>query len=93
MNKIVTFCSFLIATTLEHKSTDRIDIMALLLFSEIDFKKYTSLLEEHNLKHYFDRLFNIINNFDGIKYLDLNPREFKLKKRELLGKMGKKNKR
>ena len=93
MNKIVTFCSFPIATILEHKSTNRIDIMALLLFSEMNFDKYNSLLEKHNLKHYFDGLFWIINNFDGIKYLELNPREFKLKKRELLGKMGKKNKR
>ncbi len=74
-------------------SKDRIDIMALLLFSEIDFKKYNSLLEKHNLKQYLNRLFVIINNFDDIKYLDLNPREFKLKKRELMGKMGKKNKK
>ena len=74
-------------------SKDRIDIIALLIFSEIDFKKYHSLLAKHNLKHYFDRLFIIINNFDGIKYLDLNPREFKLKKRELLRKLGKKNKK
>ncbi len=71
-------------------SKDRIDIMALLLFSEIDFKKYNSLLEKHNLKHYLNRLFSIINNFNEIKYLDLNPREFKLKKRELLRKLGKK---
>jgi len=68
-------------------SKDRIDIMALLLFSEIDFKKYSSLLEKHNLKHYLNRLFRVINNFDGIKYLELNPREFKLKKKELLGKI------
>ena len=74
-------------------SKDRIDIMALLIFSEIDFKKYNSLLEKHNLKHYLDRLFSIINNFDGIKYLELNPREFKLKKGELLRKLGKKNKK
>lgn len=74
-------------------SKDRIDIMALLIFSEIDFKKYHSLLAKHNLKHYFDRLLVIINNFNEIKYLDLNPREFKLKKRELLRKLGKKNKK
>jgi len=74
-------------------SKDRIDIMALLIFSEMDFDKYNSLLEKHNLKHYFDRLFGIINNFDDIKYLNLNPREFKLKKRELLRKMGKRNKK
>lgn len=74
-------------------SKDRIDIMALLIFSEIDLKKYSFLLEKHGLKHYLGRLFSIINNFDGIKYLDLNLREFKLKKRELLRKMGKKNKK
>src|SRR3989338_4054937 len=47
---------------------DRVDIMALLLFSEIDFNKYNSLLAKHNLKHYFGRLFSIINNFEDIKY-------------------------
>jgi len=65
-------------------SKDRIDIMALLIFSEVDFKVYTSLLEKYNLKHYLNRLVSIINNFDDIKYLELNPREFKLKKIELL---------
>ncbi len=74
-------------------SKDRIDIMALLLFSEIDFKKYNYLLEKHKLKHYSDRLFSIISNFDDIKYINLNPREFKLKKRELLRNLGKKNKK
>ena len=71
-------------------SKDRIDIMALMLFSEIDFKKYDYLLEKHKLRHYIDRLFVIINNFNDIKYLELNPREFKLKKMELLRKLGKK---
>ena len=39
------------------------------------------------------RLANIISSFKEIKYLNMNPREFKLKKRELLGKMGKRNKK
>ncbi|MBI2522881.1 hypothetical protein HYW19_00665 [Candidatus Woesearchaeota archaeon] len=74
-------------------SKDRIDIMALLIFSEIDFKGYRLLLKMHNISHYANRLLSIVTDFKDIKYLDLNPREFKLKKRELLKKMGKKNKK
>jgi len=70
-------------------SKDRVDIMALLLFSEIDFREYKLLLKRHNLIHYSDRLLSIINGFKDINYLDLNPREFKLKKRELLRKLRK----
>src|SRR3989338_1957410 len=70
-------------------SKDRVDIMALLLFSEIDFKEYKILLRKNSLIHYSDRLLSIINGFKDINYLDLNPREFKLKKRELLRKLRK----
>lgn len=66
---------------------DRIDIMTLLIFSEIDFEKYRMLLKKHNLKLFLTRLKKLINNFKEIKYLDLNPREFKLKKKELLEKL------
>lgn len=63
---------------------DRIDIMALLFFSDIDFKFYLSLLKKYNLKYYFERLKRIIKNFKDYEYLNLNPREFKLKKEKIL---------
>lgn len=66
---------------------DRIDIMTLLFFTEVDFKKYFELLKKYKLEHFLTRLRQIINEFRDINYLNLNPREFKLKKKELLGKL------
>jgi len=63
---------------------DRIDIMTLLMFTEINFKEYFSLLKRYNLEEYYSRLRNIINNFKAIKYLDINPREFKIRKNKLI---------
>lgn len=68
---------------------DRVDIMTLLLFSGVDFGKYRKLLKEHKLEWFLGRLKRIINSFTEIKYLGLNPREFKMKKKELLGRMEK----
>jgi|SRR3989344_1787032 len=68
---------------------DRIDIITLILFSEIDFKEYLELLKKYNLEDYYERLRAIINNFKEIKYLDLNPREFKLRKDKIIEKLKK----
>lgn len=66
---------------------DQIDIMTLLIYSEIDFKTYKKLLKEYKLEHFLPRLKHIIKTFKDIQYLDLNPRQFKLKKKEILAKI------
>lgn len=66
---------------------DQIDIISLICFSNIDFKKYNELLKKYKLEHFRARLKQILANFRDIKYLDLNPRQFKLKKEELLKKI------
>lgn len=68
---------------------DRLDIIALVLFAGIDFKKYYELIDKYKLQQYKKRLVEIITGFNELKYLGLNPREFKLKKKELLEKMKK----
>ncbi|MFH1054056.1 MAG: hypothetical protein V1740_06580 [Candidatus Woesearchaeota archaeon] len=68
---------------------DRVDIMTLLCRIEINFKEYIKLIKRYKIENYYDRLKNIINTFTEINYLDLNPREFRLKKKELLGKLRK----
>ena len=68
---------------------DRIDIMTLLFYADIDLKQYNILLERYKLKDYLKRLKKIIMEFREVKYLDLNPREFKLKKKEILEKLKK----
>jgi len=63
---------------------DKIDIMDLLLKCQIDFKEYKKILEKEKLNALKKRLIEIITKFDELKYLNLNPRQFKLKKEELL---------
>lgn len=66
---------------------DRVDIMALLLFTDFNFKIYFELLKRYKLNNYYARLMSIINNFKEYEYLGLNPREFKLKKNNVLKKL------
>lgn len=68
---------------------DRLDIMDLLLKTEIDFSVYNSLLEKHGLGHFKKKLIEIVQNFKEGEYLNLNPRELKKKKAELLEKIKK----
>ena len=68
---------------------DRVDIMALLLNLDIDFKMYFNLLKKYKMEFFYERLRNIITNFREIKYLNINPRQFKLKKREIIKKLKK----
>ncbi|MDP3764959.1 MAG: hypothetical protein Q8R04_00450 [Nanoarchaeota archaeon] len=63
---------------------DRIDIMTLLCFAEVDFKKYNELLKKYNLLDYRQRLKQIILSFKDVKHLNLNLNEYaKIKKRLL----------
>ena len=68
---------------------DQIDIMALLIYSNINFKLYFDLLKKYKLENYFSRLKSIINNFKEYNYLELNPRQFKMRKKEVLEKLSK----
>lgn len=68
---------------------DRIDIITLLLFSDVDFREYFDLLRHYKHEEYYERLRKIINNFKEIKYIDLNPREFKLRKNKIIEKLKK----
>ena len=62
---------------------DRIDIMSLAL-SGIDWHEYHKLLVGYELGEFHDRLIRIIKNFKDIKYLEIDPRQFKIKKEKLL---------
>jgi len=63
---------------------DRIDILNLILKCNINFGLYRSLLYKENLGHLKKRLVYIISTFKDTKYLDLSPREFRLKKEEII---------
>lgn len=66
---------------------DQIDIMTLLIYSEINFEEYKVLLKKYKLGHFLPRLKTIVKTFKDIQYLNLNPRQFKLKKEEILTKI------
>jgi|SRR3989344_6854980 len=63
---------------------DKIDIISLLSFSNIDFKRYKSIIEKYKLVNYIEKLINLVRNFTDYQSLNLNPREFKLKKEEII---------
>ncbi|MFH1239932.1 MAG: hypothetical protein V1672_01840 [Candidatus Diapherotrites archaeon] len=66
---------------------DRVDIMQLLLKTKINFGKYSELTEKFELGDFRKRLILIVNSFREHEYLDLNLRELKKKKQELLQKI------
>ncbi|MDP2974351.1 MAG: hypothetical protein Q8N60_04835 [Candidatus Diapherotrites archaeon] len=63
---------------------DRIDIIELLLKAGINFSEYNKALQKHGIGQFKQRLIEILQNFSETKYLNLNPREFKKKKQQLL---------
>ncbi len=68
---------------------DAIDIMTILLNTDISFEKYKQILKRYNHNNLLAELRNLIKTFDikNITYLNLNPRTFKLRKRELLERL------
>lgn len=71
----------------EKGAKDKIDIMNLLLKCQINFEDYKKILEKEELSTFKNRLIEIIANFSYIKYFELNPRELKLRKEELISKL------
>ena len=69
---------------------EKIDIVSLILYSEIDFKEYHKLIEKYQLIDYYTKLLKIIKNFKEIKYLNLNLREFRLRKTKIIEELKKK---
>jgi hypothetical protein len=62
---------------------DRIDIISLLFFCEIDFKRYYEILKKYKIEDYLRELKTLLFNFKEYSILGLSPREFKLKKGKL----------
>jgi hypothetical protein len=63
---------------------DKIDILSLLFYTDIDTKKYSSIIKKYSLKEYKERLLNILKISKDYNALNMTPREFRLKKEKLL---------
>lgn len=66
---------------------DRIDILSMLFNCTINFDLYYKILKQNNKLEFLDRLVQIVNEFQDFQYLNLNPRELKLKKKDILQKL------
>ena len=71
----------------EKGEKDRFDIFGLLLYCDINYKKYYQLLNKYGKESYFGRLISLIKNFREYKYFEMTPRQFRLKKEEILKKL------
>src|SRR3989338_5835698 len=63
---------------------DKIDILTLLCFTEIDFKKYYEMLERNDLLFFRQRLKEIVNSFRDVEHLGMNVKDYAKIKKELL---------
>ena len=63
---------------------DKLDIMSLLFFSDIDFNVYKSILKKYSLEHFIDYLTSILKTFKDYGLLNLTSKEFKTTKENIL---------
>ena len=68
---------------------DKIDIVSLLFFLDIDFKSYKSILKECSLEDYIHELINLVKEFKDYNSLNLTPNKFKSKKKDILSQLKK----
>ncbi|MEK6873272.1 MAG: hypothetical protein AABW91_00325, partial [Nanoarchaeota archaeon] len=68
---------------------DKLDIIAILLFCDINFKKYKEIIKKYSLNNYIERLMFILRNFNDYGSFNLTPKEFKSKKLKLLNDLKK----
>lgn len=71
----------------EKGEKDRIDILSLVLFCDVDFKRYKELLKSIKKEGFIDSLTAIIRDFKEYQYLNLTPRELKIKKEKVLERL------
>ncbi len=67
----------------EKGEKDRLDIIGILLRCEIDFGNYRKLLMKNKKERFMARLLSIVRAFNEPEYFGMNPRQWKLAKREI----------
>jgi len=66
---------------------DRQDIVSLLFFSEIDFKKYDEILSKYSKKEYLLRLKSILTSFKNYNSMNMSPGDLKKKKDSIINRI------
>ena len=70
---------------------DAIDVLALLIYSGLDLKRYFALLKKHGLADYAEELGKVVKGFDvqDLKYFDMNLKQFRDWQKEFLARLRK----
>ena len=68
---------------------DKLDIIAILLFCDINFKKYKEIITKYSLDNYTERLIFILRDFNDYSLFNMTPKEFKSRKLKLLNEIKK----
>lgn len=68
----------------EKGEKDRIDIMSLLLKSDVDLNRYKRILAGKEQAGFISGLLGLVRNFNGYSHFDMLPSEFKRKKQKLI---------
>ena len=68
---------------------DAIDILALLIYSGLDMKRYFTLLKKHGLADYAKELGKVVKTFDvqDLKYFEMNLKQFRDWQKEFLARL------
>ena len=61
--------------------------MSLLFFCTIDFDLYYKILKKRKAEYLVKRLRSIVSGFKDYNYINLTPRQLKLKKQGVLNKL------
>lgn len=73
----------------EKGEKDRLDILSLLFYCDIDFKEYSRILKGIKREDFYDRLIKIVKGFRENKHFAMTPRELRLEKEEIIKKLKK----
>ncbi len=71
----------------EKGEKDKLDILSLVFFCDIDLKDYLKRLKEIKKEEFYHNLMKLIKNFKEYNYFNMTTRELKVKKESLLKKL------
>ncbi len=66
---------------------DEIDIVSLIFFSEMNFKKYRTILQKYHKQEYISNLISVLKTFKDYNTLNLTPRQLKINKSRFLNEL------
>ncbi len=68
---------------------DKLDILSILFFTNVNYKRYYLILKNYKLENYLDYLINIIREFQDYNKFSLTPKALKLKKSLIISSLKK----